>query len=259
MSKKTQKNKFLHGDKTTPAPRAVSTSKVGATCEVESECQSCPMSAMLIPLAVAAVTLGLFLYLPVPVTLFSNPQDDNLTALGEILSKNPLVQCTEDIANFTPYRRVKIDILLANFNRVNTSRYGLQVFVAEAGIKTVLANEIFQAETVEDNKYRSFEIEVPPTTPGKLCIALSTTDAAPGNGITVWLNGKRNPVMEITATATPALMLAGLAELNHFGLGRGALLGLFFIYLLVQVWLIFYLYAKAKTANHPHHRRTGKS
>lgn len=216
------------------------------------------MSAVFFPLAVAAVTLGLFIYLPVPVTLYSNPQDDALTALGEILPQNPLVQCTADIATFTPYRRVKIDLLLANYNRVNTSRYGLQVFVAEDGTKTVLSNDIFPASEVEDNKYRSFELDVPPTTPGKLCIALSTTDARTGNAITVWLNGRGNPVMEITSLSTPSVLFGQVGERNNFGLGRGALLGLFFIYLLVQVWLIFYLYVKAKTPNPPDYRGTRK-
>jgi len=250
MKKKTNKRA---GKKTTFKGEACSTTATVG----DSGRSGCRMTVILVPLAIILVTLGLFMYLPVMVTIYSAPQDDSLTPLGEILPGNPLEQCTSNISVFTPYHEVNIDIMLATYNRVNTSNYSFQVFVQQDGIKTVLAEELVPANSVEDNAYRHFEVEVPPTTPGKLCIGLSTTDAKPGNAITVWLNGKLDPVMKISAYGKPSMLFGQLADLNDFSLGRDTLLGLFFVYLLVQVWLVFYLYAKQKTTDNPDNRRTG--
>jgi hypothetical protein len=215
------------------------------------------MHAVIGPLMICVVALGLFIYLPVPVTVYSSPADENMVPRGEILPQNPLTHCTDDISRFTPYRRVNIAVMLATYNRVNTSRYRLQVYVAENGSRTVLGDEFISASEVKDNAFRRFELEVPPTTPGRLCVSLSTNDAAEGNALTVWLNGRGNPVMEITAFGTPEKLFDDLAAENDFGLGRETLLGLFLGYLLVQSWLVFYLYAKAKPSDNPYRRRTG--
>jgi hypothetical protein len=205
-------------------------------------------------LVVIILTLWLFLYLPVRVTLFAAPQDNGMAPFGEILPNNPLERCANDISVFTPYHELKIDIMLATYNRLNTSNYGFQIFIKQGGRKTVLAEEIIPAASVQDNAYHHFEVEVQPTTPGKLCVRLSTTDAKPGNAITVWLNGEQDPVMKIWAYGQPSMLFKQLANLNHFSLGHDTLLGLFFVYLLAQVWLLFYLYEQQ---NNPNHRGTG--
>jgi len=197
----------------------------------------------------------------VPFTIIERAGDGGQQPYGEILPGNPLNYCASDISDYGKSGEVSLELYLATYGRLNTAHYSLQAFVLNGSAKYILHREMLRAPDVQDNSYRSFVFKPMSVIPGRLCFTLETSDAAPGDAITVWLNGQSNPVYRISASAPLSQVLNRMAVRNIFGLGRDTLFGIFFVCMTAQIWLVIYLavaaYELQKTPKPAHRKRTG--
>jgi hypothetical protein len=200
-----------------------------------------PLLKKLVPV-IAAIILALFLtcFLPLPVTVYENPVTDSLVPYGEILLTNPLVQCLPDLRDLKGYNPIDLELLLATYNRSNNGSYKLETFALQGSTRSELNTQMFNANDVQDNKYRSFTVTIPENSK-ELCFSLSAAGASTGNALTIWLNSNNEPILRIRAWTSLRNLLNRMASQNVFGIGKEALFGLSFGYLFVQFWLIIYL------------------
>jgi hypothetical protein len=211
-------------------------------------------------LSAAAVAFAVMFFLPVKVTLLDIPRDDNMAPYGEITATRPMETCMDNELDLSSYGGEEAELLLADYNRVNSSDYMLEIYGLGNNKKDLYARINFGAREIEDNSYKSFNINARGVKPGKLCFGLKSSDARPGNAITVWMNGNSEPVLKISARTSLYDLISRLDSRNVFLPGKWGVLGLFFIYLVSIVFFAVYILTirdgSKKTPKPPHNKRT---
>jgi hypothetical protein len=212
--------------------------------------------------AVVATLLALWLFyaIPVHVTIFMISGDKNQFPFGEITKTHPLETCLPSKLDLTGYRDVKAELLLATYNRMNTSHYTFEFYNLNNGRKDLINETGFDGAGVSDNSYKAFDLQQDSTTIANPCFSLISDDAMDENAITVWMNGKSEPIIKISAAANMSGLINRLNNRNIILLGEKTVLGVFFIYLVSLIYLALYLLTNrdgAKEISKPaHHKRT---
>jgi|WetSurMetagenome_2_1015567.scaffolds.fasta_scaffold53748_4 hypothetical protein len=216
-------------------------------------------------LAAAVLTAGILFYvLPVKVTVIDNPRDENMMPFGVIKDTQPLEMCLSDTLNLETYRDVKFELMLATFNRANSSGYTLTFYTMNDGKKNVISETSFSAADIQDNSYKTFVLPPGKSRLDKLCFNLASADATDENGITIWMNSRSEPVIKISAYTNLYNLISRISRKNIFPLGEVTVLGLFLTYLVSLAYLIWYLLitrldAESEISQPAHHKRTDRS
>ncbi len=209
------------------------------------------------------LAVALMLFFPVRVTVLNNEPDENMTPYGAIKSTSPLDLCMPSYVILEGYRDIGFDLMLATFDRENSSRYSFKVYGLEKGKKSIFTETEFSSAGLTDNSYKSFPLSSQNAGTSKLCFSLASSEATDKDSITIWMNGQSEPVIKIAATTNVANMIRLAAQRNAFPLGETAVLGLFLIYLVSQFWLIGYLLitrpdAEKEISKSAHHQRADR-
>lgn len=199
--------------------------------------------------ALAAAIL-LYLFLPVPYTLYTQPNDGGLMAADAITDKTPLQQCVDgSFENVTA-----VDLLLATYARQNTNTNHVEIFTLENGKKRTLFNDELKSGIVKDNDY--FPISFPAvSTSGNICFQISSADATPENSITYWLNSQSQPVLKLKSTVPLHKAIEQIVGTNRFLLPMWLAVALCLLYLCANLAAIIFI-CHGPQAPAPHPRRT---
>jgi hypothetical protein len=187
------------------------------------------------------LTFASVFFLPVHITLLNVGADSGMIPFGGITGRQPLELCLSEQINVASYENVNLELLLATYNRTNTSHYTLSVFETVNGQKKALHKISFEAEGVTDNAYKPFAIHLEENKTVRPCLSLTSTDATSENALTVWLNADSEPVLRITAKENLLGLINHVTGQNTFPLGKEAVLGLFLTYIASQIFLIIYI------------------
>lgn len=200
-------------------------------------------------LALAGALL-LYLFLPVPYTLYIQPDDGGLRAADAITDKTPLQQCLDgNFQNVTG-----MDLLLATYARENTNTNHIEIFTLENGKKSVLFKDELNSKVVKDNDYFSIRFPTLSATP-KLCFQISSTDATPQNSITYWLNSQSQPVLKLRSTVPLHKAMEQVVDASRFHLPIWLAVALCLLYLCANIGA-FILICHGSQAAPPHPHRT---
>jgi len=206
--------------------------------------------------AVITVTAAVFAFLPMPYTLYTQPNDGLLTPGDMISEQIPLEQCvTGDFADVTG-----IDLLLATYGRTNSNLNYVEIFTLQNDPKNVLFKQEFSSPMVRDNDF--FSINFPAIeSAGRLCFFLESYEATPQNGITYWMNSQSQPVLKLRSTKPLYKAVEKIHDASRFDLPIWLVIALCLLYISATVTAIFFIWHETnhvpKTAL-PHPRRTRK-
>jgi hypothetical protein len=209
-----------------------------------------------------ALGIGLMLYgyLPVPYTIYVQPNDGSLRTADAITSQTPLQQCIDgDFENIT-----SIDLLLATYARTNFNTNHYQIFTIEQGHKRILREGDFDSGSVKDNDYFSIDFRPIETMgEGDFCFLLTSTNATTENQITYWLNGQSQPVLKLKSTVPLHKAIEQIINASRFDLPMWLAVGLCLLYLFANISVIFLIWHEYRQSSKqvskaapPHSRRT---
>ncbi len=178
-----------------------------------------------------------FTFLPVPYTLYVQPNDGELRPADPITTQTPLEQCIDGkFENVT-----SIDILLATYDRQNTNTNQVEIFTLRDNTKNIIARNEFPSGSVKDNDY--FPIGFSGiSTDQKLCFLLSSKDATPQNGITYWLNSQSQPVLKVRSTVPLYKAIEQIASASRFNLPIWVGIALCLLYLCANIGALFLIW-----------------
>lgn len=203
-----------------------------------------------------AVVLGfammLYGYLPVPYTLYVQPNDGYLRAADPITSQTPLQQCIEgNFENITG-----VDLLLATYARPNSNTNRYEIFTLGRGVKSVLREGEFSSGVVRDNDYFSINFRSIDTMGnGKFCFLLTSPDGTQENGITYWLNSQSQPVLKIKSTVPLHKAIEQIIPASRFDLPIWLAVALCLLYLSANISALFLIWHERRQT----HRKVSKT
>ncbi len=198
-----------------------------------------------------AIVLGLAMvlygYLPVPYTLYVQPNDGFLRAADPVTLQTPLQQCLEgNFENVTG-----IDLLLATYARPNSNTNRYEIFTIENGGKRVLRQGEFSSEGVRDNDYHSINFRSIETMGnGKFCFLLTSPDGTLENGITYWLNSQSQPVLKIKSTVPLHKAMEQIIDASRFDLPMWLAVALCLLYLSANISALFLVWHEKAAPSH---------
>jgi hypothetical protein len=198
-----------------------------------------------ISFSVAAVAvllvIGLMYFLPIQITIFRNPNGVHVMVFGYITKDHPLEKCLPAKLDLDGYRDVNVELLLATYNRINTSHYTFEFYDFDNGKKDLINETHFDAAGFTDNSYKSFGIQPVNAEIAKPCFRLKSSDATDQNAITMWMNSKSEPIVKITA-ASDMLHLFGQANGEYILLLQtDGFIWVYFVYFVSLIYLVIYL------------------
>jgi hypothetical protein len=184
--------------------------------------------------ALPVLAVLLYLFLPVPFTVYTRQNDGTLHPADPIMSQTPLQQCFT--GNFTGV--TGIDVLLATYQRVNTNLNHAEIFTIQNNQKQLYFQEDFSSQNVRDNDY--FSINFPPVAQtSKLCLLLTSADGTAQNSITYWLNSQSQPVLNLKSTVPLRQAIERIAGASRFDLPLWLAVALCLLYLSANLCAIF--------------------
>lgn len=203
-----------------------------------------------------AVVLGfamvLYGYLPVPYTLYVQPNDGYLRPADTVTPQTPLQQCIE--GNFEHI--TGMDLLLATYARPNSNMNRYEIFTIENGGKRVLRQGEFSSEGVKDNDYYSINFRSIDTMGnGKFCFLLTSLDGTQENGITYWLNSQSQPVLKIKSTVPLHNAIEQIIGASRFDLPIWLAVALCLLYLSANISALFLIWHERRQT----HRKVSKT
>jgi hypothetical protein len=194
-------------------------------------------------IAVSAILLdiGLLYSLPATITINGIPADDSMIPFGAIKQDHPLEVCLPSSLDLSGYHGLKVQLLLATYIRINTSHYTFEFYDFNNGKKDLINETYFEAASLADNSYKSFDIQPINAKIANPCFSLKSSDATDQNAITMWMNSKSEPIVKITA-ASDMLHLFGQANGEYILLLQtDGFIWVYFVYFVSLIYLVIYL------------------
>jgi hypothetical protein len=191
-------------------------------------------TAAAITAAIMAASLLCYLFLPVPYTIYVQPDDGALSAADPVTVTTPLQQCLDGgFSNVTG-----IDLLLATYQRTNTNLNRFEIFTVDNGKKTTLFTQEFPSGKVKDNDYFSINFPVIPAI-GKFCFSLTSSNATVDNSITYWMNSQSQPVLKLKSTVPLHQAMEQVVGASRFHLPIWLVIALCLLYLCANFGALF--------------------
>lgn len=183
---------------------------------------------------VLIISLVGLLFLPVSLTLYSQPNDGNLKPADAITAKTPLQQCINN-----EYENIStLDIFLATYARENSNTNHIEIFTLNNNQKYVYFKQDFNSQVLKDNDY--FSINFPEISKSeKICFLISSSDGTATNSITYWLNSQSQPVLKLKTTLPVYKAIVQMIRSNPFQLPNWIVFALCFTYIFATVGVIF--------------------